>query len=137
MLFADEPPPQDDTTTETPASTPKAGGVNAVVKDPSFIVWSVVLAGVLLLAAVVFMFFDRWRKRPTAETPLDTSMSLSSFRRMYENGELTETEYQRIRDRMAAKLKEKIGVPAPPPAIPPPPEAPTPTPNSPPVDLPE
>ena len=136
MLFADEPPP-DDTTTETPPTAPKAGGVNAVVKDPSFIVWSVVLAGVLLLAAVLFMFFDRWRKRPTGETARDTSMSLSSFRQMYENGELTEAEYQRIRDRMASKLKEKMGVPASPPAVPPPPEADTPPPETPPTPPPE
>lgn len=126
-MFAQEPPPTE-TTAETPPTAPKSGGVNALVKDPNFIVWSVVFAGVLLLTAVLFMVFDRWRKRPTGESTLDTSMSLSSFRQMYENGELTEAEYQRIRDKMAAKMKGKIGVtPLPPPATPePPPPEPAP-----------
>lgn len=124
-MFAEEPPPET-TTTETPPTTPKPGGVNAVVKDPSFIVWSLVLAGVLLLAAVGFMFFDRWRKRPTGETARESAMSLGSFRQMYENGELTEAEYQRIRDKMAAKLKEKVGSPPVPPVVPPPPPPPEP-----------
>lgn len=125
-MFAEEPPP-DTTTTETPPTTPKPGGVKAAVADPNFIVWSLVLAGVLLVAAVLFTFFDRWRKRPTGETARESAMSLGSFRQMYENGELTEAEYQRIRDKMAAKLKEKVGTTAVPPP-PPPPEPPAPDP---------
>ena len=111
-MFAQEP-----TTTapgsEAPPPTGKSGGVNAVVKEPSFIVWSLVLAGILLLAAVLFLFFDRWRKRPTGETARDTAAGFGSFREMYENGELTEAEYERIRAKMAAKLLEKAGVPPP------------------------
>lgn len=131
-MFADEQPPGD-TTTVAPATTPKPGGVSGMVKDQEFIVWSLVFAGVLMLAAVVFLVFDRWRKRPTGESARDVSLSLTSFKEMYENGELTEAEYERIKAKWAAKIKEKTGSPAPPsvpPAPPPDPTPPTPPPTT-------
>jgi len=132
-MFADEPPPGE-TTSTAPATPPKTDDVRGMVKNQEFIVWSLVFAGVLLLAAVLFLFFDRWRKRPVGESARDVSLSLNSFKEMYENGELTEAEYEKIKAKWAAKMKEKPGSPvpqtAPPPTPPPdptPPEQPTPT----------
>lgn len=136
MLFADvlppDQPPAHPGTTE-PSGPPKPEDVRGMVKNQDFVVWSLVFAGVLLVAAVVFMIFDRWRKRPTGETARDESFTLSSFKEMYENGELTEAEYEKIKAKWAAKLKAKMGVPtvnppAPPPIDPtaPPPEVPPP-----------
>lgn len=136
-MFAQTPPttaePAPETTAETGAAV-KPGGVQGLVKDQGFIVWSMLLAGLLLVAAVIFMFFDRWRKRPTGETARDAAFSMSNFRQMYENGELTEAEYERIKLKMAAKMKEKLGVsPTPPPPPTPPPEAAAPAPDPPPA----
>ena len=134
-MFAVEPPPTD-TNATAPATTPKPEDVRGMVKNQDFIVWSVVFAGVLILAAVVFVFFDRWRKKPTGESTRDVSLSLNSFKEMYENGELTEAEYERIKAKWAAKIKEKTGTPAsqaappaqpPDPVLPPVPPAPPPS----------
>lgn len=127
MRLAEEPPPEEPPPppTETVPTVSKPGGVQGMVKDPSFLIWSGVLAGVLLLAALAFMLFDRWRKRPAAGgSARDEANSFGSFRQMYENGEITEAEYDRIRAKMAVKMKEKLGIPIPPPPPPEPPPAP-------------
>ena len=131
MLFADLPAPPDQPTTQPTA--PKPGGVQGMVSDPSFLIWSGVLVAVLLLAAVFFMFFDRWRKRPTGETTREAAEGFGSFRQMYENGEITEAEYDRIRAKMAEKMKAKMGIPGATATTPPPPAPPPDPPSEPPL----
>jgi Short C-terminal domain len=70
------------------------------------------LAGVLLLGAVAITAVDRWRKRMTAASGEDAG-ELSSYRAMYESGEITEAEYAELRRRLAEKVKQPA-VPAPP-----------------------
>jgi len=134
MLFADVLPPDQppsQTGTVEPSTPKKPEDVRGMVKNQDFIVYSLVLAGLLLLAAVIFFIFDRWRKKPVGgESARDVSLSLGSFKEMYENGELTEAEYERIKAKWAAKLKEKTSVPTAPPPEPPPP-TPTPPPEPP------
>lgn len=128
-MFAQAPTtaaePGTDAGTVQPNTPTRVGGVQAMVKDTGFVVWSLILAGMLLLAAVIFYFFDRWRKRPIGESARDVSLSLNSFKELYENGEITEVEYERIKVKWAAKLKEKTGIPV---APVPPPESPVPPP---------
>ena len=134
-MFAQTPPTTAEQETEgtiEPSAPKKPEDVRGMVKNQDFIVYSLVLAGLLLLAAVIFFIFDRWRKKPAGEdTTRDVSLSLGSFKEMYENGELTEAEYERIKAKWAAKLKGKAVVP---PVLPPhpttPPE-PTPQPEPP------
>jgi len=68
--------------------------------------WLVVglLAGTLLVAAVVVWAVDRWRKRITSETGR-SGEELTSFRAMYERGEITEEEYNRVRNKVASRVK--------------------------------
>lgn len=135
MLFADvlppDPPPAQPGTTQ-PSGPQKSEDVRGMVKNQDFVVWSLVFAGVLLVAAVIFMIFDRWRKRPTGETAREESFTLSSFKEMYENGELTEAEYEKIKAKWAAKMKAKAGVPAVNPPAPPPIDPTAPAPEVPP-----
>ncbi len=130
MLFADVPAPpvpQPDPIPTQPTGPAKPGKEKGMVADPDFILWSVVLAGVLLLAAMVVFFIDRWRKRPTGATARDDVAGYSNFKQLYENGEITEAEYDRIRAKMAAKMKASLGVSPPaPPAVPPEPPPPPP-----------
>src|SRR5579871_2137594 len=75
--------------------------------DPKFIrilIATGLLAGALLVGAIVVAFFDRWRKRRANET-YTTHDQLTSFRLLYERGELSQEEYERIRVRLLAQLK--------------------------------
>ena len=65
---------------------------------------------VLLVAAVVLSWFDRWRKRSDRDmiSPAD---QLNAFRLSYERGELSSEEYKRIKVRLAPKIKEQLNVP--------------------------
>jgi hypothetical protein len=66
------------------------------------------LIAVLLTGAVVLFFVDRWRKRQLADHDSESVESLSSFRALYERGELTEAEYKAVRDKMARKVKQEV-----------------------------
>ena len=70
--------------------------------------WLIVglLAGALIVGAVVVWFFDRWRKRITSDAR-DAGTELTSFRAMYERGEITEEEYNRLRQKVATRVKPK------------------------------
>lgn len=114
----------------TPAPPPKA-----ILQSAEFYVALGVLAAVLLVGAVVIHFLDRWRQRQTADAAArrESTLDLTSFREMYENGEITQSEYERIRNRLAEKMKREVGLtelPPPPPAATPPP----PDPAQPPAD---
>lgn len=98
FLFADVPPP------------PQVGKANPFL-NPEFLVTVGLLVGALLLGAIVFAFVDRWRKRDAVATGgRESTESLTSFRAMFDNGELTREEYEKIRDRVAAKMKKEVGV---------------------------
>ena len=72
------------------------------------VIWGVVgLAVALLAGAAVIYAVDKWRKRAAAEaSAADSVGSLTSFRAMYENGEITEAEYAELRRRVADKMKK-------------------------------
>lgn len=76
-------------------------------------------AGIILAlaaGAVILFFADKWRKRTMAEVTY-TAEELTSFREMYERGEITEAEYDRLRDKVATRVKS-TNSPTPPPGGP-------------------
>ena len=75
--------------------------------------WVVVglLVGVLLAGAVALSILDRWRRRAMAGR--DAGGELTSFRAMYERGEITEEEYNRLR----LKVAERVKTPPAPPSV--------------------
>src|SRR5579884_730494 len=83
---------------------------------PEFIWGTAALAGTLLVGAIVVLLVDRWRKRALLEEKR-SGEELTSFRAMYERGEITEEEYNRVRQRVADRVKVKK------PAVPPAPAA--------------
>jgi hypothetical protein len=107
-----------------------------MLQNPEFLVWVGILVGTLLAAALVLHFIDRWRRRQeTSGDPLrESTIDLTTYREMYENGEITQSEYERIRDKLAAKMKREVGLadagpaPAAPPESTPPPHPPEPPP---------
>jgi hypothetical protein len=101
-----EPPPP----TETVPTIPIKGkeDVKGAVQSPDFLIYSILLAVILLAAALVFYFLDRWRKtKPDYLSEREASLSLSSFRELYENGEMTEAEYLKIREKLATQMRAK------------------------------
>jgi hypothetical protein len=65
----------------------------------------VLLAAAILLAAVVLMLAKRWRSRPEAvESPHD---HLAQFRKMYEQGELTQEEYNRVHALLTQRIRQQ------------------------------
>jgi hypothetical protein len=85
----------------------------------SEVVWGVFgLTGAMLAGAAVIYAVDKWRKRAAAgPTDADVAASLTSFRDMYENGEISESEYADLRRRVAEKMKKPTAA-APPVAAP-------------------
>src|SRR5262249_16133386 len=72
---------------------------------PEVIYGTLGLAVALLFGAGVIYFVDKWRKRAGIVTEADAVDSLTSYREMYEEGEITEAEYAELRRRVADKVK--------------------------------
>jgi hypothetical protein len=91
----------------------------------------IALAVAILLGALVIFLVDRWRKRAQADQ-FSAGDQLSRFRLLYEQGELSREEYDRIRSKLGARLRQELDVPARPaetaPSTQPPPESPPETP---------
>ncbi|HEY1192239.1 MAG TPA: hypothetical protein VGE74_31735 [Gemmata sp.] len=67
----------------------------------------------LLAGAIAISAADRWRKR-TAVPAHDETDILTTYRDMYEHGELTEAEYAELRRKVAEKVKQAPAPPKPP-----------------------
>jgi hypothetical protein len=89
--------------------------------------WVVVglLTATLLGAAAILWFVERWRKGSLGGTTRDSAQELTNFRAMFERGEITEDEYNKLRLKVAERVK--------PPAPPAPPTTDQPTPVPPPA----
>jgi hypothetical protein len=95
------------------------------LRDERTLWYTAMICGVLLVGAVILQWAQRWRKRQmTDDRPVN---QLTSFRDLYEEGELTRAEYERIRSSVAERVRDE---PTPTPPIQPAPKEP-PTPQSP------
>jgi hypothetical protein len=95
------------------ADAAKPGG--SPLEKPEFIWGTAALAGALLVGAIVVLLVDRWRKHAALEEKR-SGEELTSFRAMYERGEITEEEYNRVRRRVADRVKKPPAPGAAPPA---------------------
>jgi hypothetical protein len=106
----------------------------APVWDPRRLLWATLgLAGAVLVAAILLTLLNRWRKREP-EPPCTANEQLAEFRSLYERGELSQEEFERIRATLNEQLRREFEAQAgePPPA-PPAPSAPVPAPAPPPL----
>ena len=85
----------------------------ALTKQENLFLWSGVLIGVLLFGAWIISRIDRWRKRQM-ESDDDSPGHVMSFREMYEHGELSKEEYDRVLRRVADRVGAKPKPVAPP-----------------------
>jgi hypothetical protein len=96
-----------------------AGGGAAVLPaalDTSVLLPGLLLVAALLLGAVLIALVGRWRKRAEPE-PLDASAQLAQFRSLYEQGTLSQEEFDRLRTLLGGQLRQALDVP-PRPALP-------------------
>jgi len=84
------------------------------------LVWgSVGLAAALFAGAVAIFLVDRWRKRD-AITSRQEGLELTDFRGMLERGEISKEEYEKLRLKVAGRVKAVEPAPTDtPPAAPP------------------
>lgn len=75
---------------------------------------TLLLMGVLVIAALVIIGVGRWVKRPSRQAGT-SSDELAHFRLLYEQGEFSREEYERIRSRLVPRLRKELDVPPPPP----------------------
>ena len=68
---------------------------------PRRLLWpSLAFIGALLVLAPLLALFERWRKRPPAVQE-GTGDQLAHFRTLYERGEISQEEYDRIHARLS------------------------------------
>jgi len=80
--------------------------------DTRLLAVTLVLVGVILVGALVIYLLDRWRKRP-APPSVTASEQLAAFRELYERGEISQREFERIKARLAPLLRAELNVPPP------------------------
>lgn len=90
------------------------------------LIWGMVgLMAALLVGAAAVYFADKWRKN--AAKPDDGTGALSSYRDMYNAGEISAEEYADLKKRAAGQMKaNRAGAPAQPAPAPAPPPNPPP-----------
>jgi hypothetical protein len=69
------------------------------------------LAGVLLAAALILALLQRWRRR-SADDRLTPTDQLAQFRSLYEQGLLSQEEFERLRNLLGGEIRRELGVPA-------------------------
>jgi uncharacterized membrane protein len=74
------------------------------------IVATVLLVLVLLFGAFALLFAERWKKKALLSDNAKAADELTSFRDMFERGELTEEEYDKVRLRAADRMKRDLGL---------------------------
>jgi hypothetical protein len=120
-------PPENPTVEDTepviavPAGPPPAPPKKNLLESREFYVTLGLLAGVMLLGAVAIKMLATWRRKQVEPGRWEAGIELNNFREMLEAGEITHSEYEKIRDKMSAKLKKQVGITkiAPPPQDPP------------------
>ncbi len=87
----------------------------------------IALIAALLLGALIILLVQRWRKRAAREWT-SSGEQLTSFRELYERGELSREEYARIRAKLGQRFRAELEAreeAGPPPAAPTPQSPPT------------
>ncbi|MCZ2343445.1 MAG: hypothetical protein LC104_16875 [Bacteroidales bacterium] len=85
-------------------ATPALMGAANPLFDPEFLLAVGALVLVLLAGAVAFYFADQWKRKQLTNDYQDMD-SLTAYREMLERGELSRTEYERVRDQLAKRIK--------------------------------
>lgn len=97
------------------SGVPVASGAAAVswaanpklFQSVEFLVTIGLLVLILLGGAVVLYVTDVWRRKQLAPDR-ESADALTSYRTMFERGEITEAEYVAVRNRIAAQMRQEV-----------------------------
>jgi hypothetical protein len=99
-------------------ATDRAVVLSAATWDPSILLYGAYLAGALLVAAVAVEIFRRYL-RAERKDRLTASDQLAHFRSLYEEGIISEEEFNSLRSLLGAELRQASRKPAPATDVPP------------------
>src|SRR5262249_9174561 len=77
--------------------------------DPRLLLAGGMLSGSLLLFAIILVLVKRWRKKQEVIMP-STSEQLNSYRQLFDEGDLTKEEFNRIRARLLERMRKETGL---------------------------
>jgi len=92
--------------------TATTGGAAVLAADwkPTMLEPGLYLAGALLLGAMVIALVKRWHRRAEADE-LTPSDQLARYRSLYEEGTISQEEYERLRALLGGQLRQSLGGP--------------------------
>lgn len=79
-----------------------------ILQSADFLWITGALVATLLIGAFILSRVERWRKRQLSDSAVADVEQLGSFRAMYENGELSKEEYDRIKAKEAKRLRDRV-----------------------------
>jgi hypothetical protein len=89
--------------------TGRTAAVLALDWGSSLLVPGLSLAGALLLGALVIAVVRRWRREPDLD--LLPNDQLAQYRSLYEQGAISQEEFERLRRLLGGQLQQALGVP--------------------------
>jgi hypothetical protein len=78
-----------------------------VVWDPRLLWATLSLVAALLLGALILALMDRWRKHPRPDR-LSANEQLAHFRALFEQGEISSEEYERLHALLKTRLIKEL-----------------------------
>jgi hypothetical protein len=109
----------------TGEATMNATGMTVFAWVPQFLLPAALLAGALLVGALVIAYVSRWR-RQTKGDRLMPDEQLAHFRLLYEQGAMSQEEFERIKTRLGGEIRRGLRPRVPHPEVPTTPEPPPP-----------
>jgi hypothetical protein len=94
-----------------PTETTRALALLAADWKPPMLTAGLYLGGALLAAAVVLALLNRWRRR-SADDRLSPADQLTQFRSLYEQGLLSQEEFERLRSLLGGEIRREMGLPS-------------------------
>ncbi len=77
--------------------------------EPRLLINTLLIVAVLLLGALVVAVLNRWRR--SSEKALSASEQLSHFRTLYEEGSISQEEFERLRALLGGQLRASLQTP--------------------------
>jgi hypothetical protein len=78
-----------------------------------FVWYTLGIVGALLAGAIVIAYMERWRRKSGIEG-LSAGDQLTHFRKLYDQGAISQEEYERIRSQLLPGLRAEMKVSPPP-----------------------
>jgi hypothetical protein len=77
--------------------------------DPRLVIAGAMFAGCLFVAAMIIALVKKWRKKQDVVLP-SASDQLSEYRALFEAGNLSKEEFERIRERLMKQIRQETGL---------------------------